>query len=70
MGGRPSSPRGDLLPPLDPSTQKYHLQFWFYPGDSLAVKADVVGIGDCSHTKGIGATRTPHHGPCGVMNDW
>lgn len=59
-----------LLPPLDPAKQKYHLQFWFHPGDSLAVKADVVDIGDCSHTKGIGKTRTPHHGPCGVMNDW
>jgi hypothetical protein len=30
----------------------------------------VLDIGDCRHTHGIGATRTPHHGPCGVMNDW
>lgn len=59
-----------LLPVLDPAKQKYHLQFWFHPGDSLAVKADVVDIGDCRHTQGIGKTRTPHHGPCGVMNDW
>ena len=59
-----------LLPPLDPAKQKYHLQFWFHPGDSLDVKVDVLEIGDCRHTKGIGKTRTPHHGPCGVMNDW
>ncbi len=59
-----------LLPPLDPAKQKYHLQFWFFPGDSLRVQADVLDIGDCRHTKGIGKTRTPQHGPCGVMNDW
>ncbi len=59
-----------LLPPIDPAKQKYHLQFWFHPGDSLDVKVDVLEIGDCRHVKGIGATRTPHHGPCGVMNDW
>lgn len=59
-----------LLPPIDPAKQKYHLQFWFHPGDSLEVKVDVLEIGDCRHVKGIGATRTPHHGPCGVMNDW
>jgi hypothetical protein len=59
-----------LLPPIDPRKQKYHLQFWFHPGDSLDVKVDVLDIGDCEHTHGIGKTRTPHHGPCGVMNDW
>ncbi|MEN9306869.1 MAG: hypothetical protein RL173_801 [Fibrobacterota bacterium] len=59
-----------LLPPIDPRKQKYHLQFWFHPGDSLDVKVDVLDIGDCEHTRGIGKTRTPHHGPCGVMNDW
>ena len=59
-----------LLPPLDPAKQKYHLQFWFFPGDSLRIQADVLDIGDCRHTKGIGAIRTPQHGPCGVMNDW
>lgn len=59
-----------LLLPLDPTKQKYHLQFWFFPGDSLRVQADVLDIGDCRHTKGIGKTRTPQHGPCGVKNDW
>jgi hypothetical protein len=59
-----------LLPMIDPAKQKYHLQFWFHPGDSLDLKVDVLDIGDCRHTHGIGATRTPQHGPCGVMNDW
>jgi hypothetical protein len=63
-------PLVSLLPPIDPRKQKYHLQFWFHPGDSLDFKVDVLDIGDCRHTHRIGATRTPQHGPCGVMNDW
>jgi len=59
-----------LLPPIDPTRQKYHAQFWFHPGGKVEVKVDTLPIGDCSYTDSFGKTSIPQDGPCSVTGKW
>jgi hypothetical protein len=61
---------GKLLPPIDPTRQKYNAQFWFHPGGKVEVKVDTVPIGDCSYTDSFGKTSIPQYGPCSVTGKW
>ena len=59
-----------LLPPIDPTRQKYLAQFWFHPGGKVDVKVDTLPIGDCSYTDSFGKTSIPQYGPCSVTGRW
>gem|GEM_PF-2668881 len=59
-----------LLPPIDPTRQKYLAQFWFHPGGKVDVKVDTVPIGDCKDTEGFDGTSIPQYGPCSVTGKW